>query len=75
MESRRPEKSWIHQFLGHIADPAVIDHGQAVRPRQKCAIRVNADNLMNKNAWAGAGGNLASPLTPRMFKAAVSVKF
>jgi iron complex outermembrane receptor protein len=38
-------------------------------------VRVNADNLTNKNAWAGIGGNLMSALTPRLFKAAVGVKF
>ncbi len=38
-------------------------------------VRLNADNLANKNAWAGVGGNLASALTPRLFKASVNVKF
>jgi len=38
-------------------------------------VRLNADNLTNKNAWAGIGGNLASALTPRLFKASMNVKF
>ena len=37
--------------------------------------RFNADNLSNKNAWAGIGGNLMSALAPRMFKASVAWKF
>lgn len=40
-----------------------------------CTVRLNADNLTNKNAWAGIGGSLLSPLTPRIFKASVGVRF
>ena len=38
-------------------------------------VRLNVDNLTEKHAWAGIGGNLASPLTPRLFKASLNVRF
>lgn len=38
-------------------------------------VRVNADNLTNKNAWAGVGGSLMSALTPRLIKTSVNVRF
>ena len=37
--------------------------------------RVTTDNLTNKNAWAGIGGSLLSPLMPRLFKASVGMRF
>jgi outer membrane receptor protein involved in Fe transport len=41
----------------------------------ECTVRLNGDNLSNKNAWAGIGGSLLSPLTPRIFKGSLTMRF
>ncbi len=37
--------------------------------------RLNGENISNKNAWSGIGGSLLSPLTPRLFKGSLTVRF